>query len=142
MEIVTTSGDVLVSAELDASGAIPSGDVAGLGGPGGFNGGEVGGRGMGPGGGLGGVAPGGGGYGGAGARATSTTGQPYGDGSLAHQLGGSGGGGYTVDSAGAGGGGFLRIESAGLLKLDSEIFARLVEAERVVPPVVRAERCT
>ena len=47
--------------------------------------------------------PGGGGHGGAGSRATSTSGQPYGDGSISHLLGGSGGGGYTVDSGGAGG---------------------------------------
>ncbi len=123
LEVVTTTGDILWGVELDLSGKSSNGEVPGESAPGGFQGGQVASRGIGPGGGLGGVLPGGGGYGGAGARATSSTGQPYGDGAISKLLGGSGGGGYTVDSAGGGGGGALRIESAGNLKLLSAIRA-------------------
>ena len=121
LEIVTTSGDVIISTEIDMSGSFAEGETAGKAGAGGFAGGAVGGRGIGPGGGLGGTTPGGGGYGGAGSRATSTTGQPYGNGALTDLLGGSGGGGYTVDSAGGGGGGAIRIISVGDLKLYSTL---------------------
>ena len=123
LEIVTTSGDILLATDLEISGSSSVGENSGQAGPGGFSGGKVGSRGIGPGGGLGGVLPGGGGYGGAGSRATATSGQPYGDGSMSHLLGGSGGGGYTVDSGGGGGGGAIRIISAGELKLASAIRA-------------------
>ena len=78
---------------------------------------------MGPGGGLSGVSPGGGGYGGAGAGSTLTSGRPYGDGRISNLIGGSGGGGYLVDSSGGSGGGALSIETAGTLQLDSSLFA-------------------
>ena len=123
LEIITTSGDIILDVDMDISGHSPTGETPGRAGPGGFNGGDIASRGIGPGGGLGGVTPGGAGYGGAGARSTSTTGQPYGDGRISSLIGGSGGGGYTVDSAGGGGGGALKVESFGDLTLSSVIRA-------------------
>ena len=71
------NGDAFIGVPIAVSGEDGSTSDIGSSGPGGFNGGEVGGRGFGPGGGLGGNAPGGGGFGGAGGLATATTGQPY-----------------------------------------------------------------
>ena len=123
LEIVARNGDAFIGVPIAVSGEDGSTSDIGSSGPGGFNGGEVGGRGFGPGGGLGGNAPGGGGFGGAGGLATATTGQPYATGGLLDFVGGSGGGGFLVDYTGGGGGGALKIESSQTLTLDSRLFA-------------------
>ena len=79
LEIISSDGDLIVNAPIDVSGNI-GGSSPGKAGPGGWNGGDISGKGKGPGGGLPGITPGGGGYGGAGSRAASSSGQPYGDG--------------------------------------------------------------
>ena len=123
LEIVTRNGDLIIGTELDLSGGAGNVLSRGEAGPGGWDGGDIGGKGLGPGGGLPGVEPGGGGYGGAGSGATFSSGQPYGDGSISHLLGGSGGGGFISDTSGGGGGGAIRLVSSAKIVVNGLIRA-------------------
>lgn len=127
--IILASGDITIAGTLSVSGEDASGQTAGIGGPGGFDGGRggsllsPGGTGKGPGGGNGavGISPsqgkgcsgGGGGYGDLGGAALNfygcdtSGGAIYGSKVLVPLIGGSGGGGgaATADHIGYGGGG-------------------------------------
>ena len=87
LEIIARDGDAFIGVPISLSGQDGSLLGNGKAGAGGYDGGEFAGRGFGPGGGIGGLLPGGGGYGGAGGRSSSTTGQPYGVGSLVDFVG-------------------------------------------------------
>ena len=131
-----SAGDATVDTTIDVSGSfgitLPSGSgTAGLGGPGGFGGGEGNNPGAGPGGGFGilsggNPAGGGGGFGGPGAEGTVSGGPAYGD--LFDVLqGGSGGGGVDNNFAtagGGGGGGGLEIGAAGVLTISTNAILR------------------
>ena len=123
LEIVATNGNAFIGVPISVSGNDGSSSAVGKAGPGGFDGGEIGGAGFGPGGGLGGIAAGGGGYGGAGGLSTATSGAAYGTGGLVDFVGGGGGGGFTVDYTGGGGGGALKFESSETLTLDSRLLS-------------------
>lgn len=102
-----------------------TGSSPGIGGPGGFRGGNSGTAptpGFGPGGGLAGYYGGNGSYGSSGATNGGTPGPVYGNIFLVPLLGGSGGGGGN-GSAGAGGGGAILIAASGTLTLNGSITA-------------------
>lgn len=120
------TGDILIDGTISVSGGIANQTNGGLGGPGGFNGGQPGlnefppGAGLGPGGGLGGEAnrdgAGPGAYLNSGTSSRSTNlqnGTPYGTPLLIPLVGGSGGGGSTGSPGfgGGGGGGGLLLAS-------------------------------
>jgi hypothetical protein len=125
---ILATGDVTISGTIDVSGQNASTSQPGSGGPGGYNGGYAGGRGLpagnglGPGGGGGGTSScsygAGGGFGTTGANYNNCalSGATYGNASLIPLIGGSGGGGqgYTGNNQhGAGGGGAILIASSG-----------------------------
>ncbi len=126
------SEDVLINGAIDVSGGIANQTNGGLGGPGGFNGGQPGlnefppGAGLGPGGGLGGEAnrdgAGPGAYLNSGTNSRSVNAQngtPYGTPLLIPMVGGSGGGGSegSPGFGGGGGGGGLLIASDTLIEV-------------------------
>lgn len=137
--VILTTGDVTILGRIDVSGgngslavfgaASPNG--AGLGGPGGFNGGRggfsfvpffSGAAGEGPGGGSPGNCGGGGGFAFNGTNASNGVGgQRYGNRSLLPLIGGSGGGGTDGNNGnngggGGGGGGAVLIASSGTIR--------------------------
>jgi hypothetical protein len=141
---LVATGNVTIAGTLDVS-ATNGGNVvdgtflgsnAGVGGPGGFDGGggangvaaTIGGSGLGPGGGGSGA---GAGYAAAGGvvSPTGTPGAPYGNVELLPLIGGSGGGGGdaalgTTSAGGGGGGGAILIASSGTITLTGTINAR------------------
>ena len=126
-----SKGDVNINGEIHLDGSQGNGSIGGLGGPGGFSGGQPGfgiippGAGQGPGGGLGGVNSGGNETNGAGGGgyilrstwgASTNQGLPYGTPVLIPLVGGSGGGGTIglngePGAGGGGGGGAILIAS-------------------------------
>ncbi len=146
-----TTGDVTIAGTINLNGSSGSYIIPGVGGPGGFDGGQggvviqAGKRGEGPGGGWG-ASPntangnpagggGGGGFavnGGTGGTYSSSTGgaggSSYGNERILPQIGGSGGGGGSgntnlVGGAGGGGGGAIVIASSGIINLTGAITA-------------------
>ena len=115
---ILSQGDVVVNGSINVSGSRRTANTGGVGGPGGFDGGNPGfgaetppGNGYGPGGGEGGTegccesprVAGGGGFGTR--RADPNSGPTYGNPFLLPMIGGSGGGGGTGALGGGGGGG-------------------------------------
>jgi hypothetical protein len=103
------NGNLTIGTQLIANGEnSPDSTDPGLGKLGGFDGGKEDQEGNGPGAGrreYDGIRGGSAGYGGMGfSNGDATKGQPYGDATLSHLLGGSGGGGGDIDPGGAGGG--------------------------------------
>jgi hypothetical protein len=138
------SGNVSIAGAIDLSatsggsvvGGTFLGSNAGLGGPGGFDGGNgangvasnVGGTGLGPGGGGAGTGAGFATPGGL-VSATGTPGAPYGNAELLPLIGGSGGGGGSAglgstSAGGGGGGGAILIASSGTITVTGTIDAR------------------
>ena len=117
------NGNLTIGTQLIANGGnSPDSTDPGLGKLGGFDGGKEDHEGNGPGAGrreYDGIRGGSAGYGGMGfSNGDATKGQPYGDSTLTHLLGGSGGGGGDVDPGGAGGGAIeLIAHGDGLLSL-------------------------
>lgn len=129
------TGDVTIAGTIDVSGERGSNLAGGLGGPGGFKGGDPGifnsttlpGDGQGPGGGRGsaGVAVGNGNFGATSGGAND--GSPYGTLLLIPMIGGSGGGGNTRSPSGfggGGGGGGILIASSTRITLSGRVLAQ------------------
>jgi hypothetical protein len=124
-------GDVVISGTVSLDGQLGTDLVAGVGGPGGYRGGNAGANatsGQGPGGGgvgIGGKDGGNASYGTLG-PSSSTCGSPgsiYGNNFLIPLMGGSGGGGFTRGLGGGGGGGAILIASSGTIQLNGLISA-------------------
>jgi hypothetical protein len=129
------TGNVNVSGTISVAGSNGNAVSAGIGGPGGFDGGNPGqglnqpGAGLGPGGGAPGAAGNGvnsggpGSYGSLSGLGSTNKGSTYGSPLLVPLIGGSGGGGQTADQGGGGGGGAILIASNTRIDLSGTINA-------------------
>ena len=124
------TGDVTINGTIDVSGSQGNTFVGGVGGPGGFNGGDPGTGGYGPGAGKPGdnsqnpSGAGGGSYATVGPNsATTNKGSTYGSRLVVPLTGGSGGGGAVIGAGGGGGGGAILIASSAQITVSGAVRA-------------------